>query len=89
MDVMKTTTDWFSVNVESGIAVGVGMVIQNKNSNLLTIQEATSKPGLDDYSGRLLRYCDEKEVWAGSLEVWARTSGPSTISLINVQAVPA
>lgn len=87
MDISTSSTDWVSVYSSTGIPTGTGIEVQNKNSNLLTIQEAATKPSVDDYSGRLLRYCDVVEVWAGSPGVWVR--GAMNTIQINVQAVPS
>ncbi|QXH33151.1 hypothetical protein [Pseudomonas muyukensis] len=87
MDVNANTSGWVSVYASSGITVGTGLEVQNKNSNLLTIQESASAPSVDDFSGRLLRYCDVVEVWPGSPGVWVR--GAMNVIQINVQAVPA
>ncbi|UXZ44489.1 hypothetical protein [Pseudomonas soli] len=87
MDIQANSTDWVSVYSLSGIAVGTGLEVQNKNSNLVTIQESPTKPADTDFSGRLLRYCDVAEVWAGSPGVWVR-GAMNTIHL-NIQAVPA
>ena len=87
MDIQASSADWVSVYGLSGITVGTGLEVQNKNSNLVTIQESATKPADTDFSGRLLRYCDVVEVWAGSPGVWVR-GAMNTIQL-NVQAVPA
>ena len=87
MDINTSSMDWISVYAGSGIAVGTGLEIQNKNSNLLTVQESATKPSDADYSGRLLRYCDVVEIWPGSVGVWVR--GAMNTIYINVQAVPA
>lgn len=87
MDINTSSTGWVNVYSASGIAVGTGLEVQNKNSNLLTIQESAAMPSTDDYSGRLLRYCDVVEVWSGSPGVWVR--GAMNTIQINVQAVPS
>jgi|GEM_PF-6751090 len=87
MDVQASSTGWVSVYASSGIAVGTALEVQNKNSNLLTMQESATMPSSDDFSGRLLRYCDVAEVWPGSPGVWVR--GAMNIIQINVQAVPS
>lgn len=87
MDFQTNGSDWVNVYVGTGITIGVGIEVQNKNFNLVTIQESATKPADNDYSGRLLRYCDVVEVWPGSPGVWVR--GAMTPILINVQAVPS
>lgn len=87
MDINISNTGWVNVYGGSGIAVGTGLEVQNKNSNLLTVQESATMPSSDDYSGRLLRYCDVVEVWSGSPGVWVR--GAMNTIQINVQAVPS
>lgn len=87
MDINTSSTTWVNVYSLSGITVGTGLEIQNKNSNLLTIQESATTPSADDFSGRLLRYCDVAEVWSGSVGVWVR--GAMNTIQINVQAVPS
>ncbi|MGY5330386.1 hypothetical protein [Pseudomonas protegens] len=87
MDLQASSSDWVNVYAGSGIAVGTGLEVQNKNSNLVTIQESMTKPADTDFSGRLLRYCDVVEVWPGSPGVWVR--GAMLPILINVQAVPS
>ena len=86
MDISASSSDWVNVYAGSGIPVGTGLEVQNKTSNLLTIQESASKPADTDFSGRFLRYCDVVEVWPGSPGVWVR--GAMNTILINVQAVP-
>jgi hypothetical protein len=87
VDINTISTDWVSVNALSGIAVGSPMEMQNKNSNLLTFQEKATKPATEDYSGRLVRYCEVYEAWAGSSEIWVR--GATSSIFVNVQAVPS
>ncbi|WP_443692005.1 hypothetical protein ACRZ5O_22515 [Pseudomonas protegens] len=87
MDISANSSDWISVYAGSGIAVGTGLEVQNKNSNLLTIQESATKPLDTDFTGRLVRYCDVVEVWPGSPGVWVR--GAMNTIQINVQAVPS
>lgn len=87
MDIQANSSDWVNVYSSSGITVGVGLEVQNKNSNLVTIQESATKPADNDFSGRLLRYCDVVEAWSGSPGVWVR--GAMNIIHLNVQAVPA
>ncbi|MDQ7965502.1 hypothetical protein RDI61_15820 [Pseudomonas plecoglossicida] len=87
MDIQTINSGWINVYTTAGIIVGTGLEVQNKNSNLITIQESATQPSAEDYSGRLLRYCDVAEVWAGSPGVWVR--GATNSILLNVQAVPA
>lgn len=87
MDINASSNGWVSVYATSGITVGTGLEIQNKNSNLLTIQESATMPSSDDFSGRLLRYCEVVEVHPGSVGVWVR--GAMNTIQINVQAVPS
>lgn len=88
MDVQTINGGWVNVYSAAGITVGIGLEVQNKSSsNLLTIQESATQPAADDFSGRLLRYCDVAEVWPGSLGVWVR--GATSSIYLNVQAVPA
>ncbi|ANC03962.1 hypothetical protein AB688_18310 [Pseudomonas putida] len=87
MDINTSNIGWVNVYSSSGIPVGTGLEIQNKNSNLLTVQESATIPAADDFSGRLLRYCEVVEVWPGSVGVWVR--GAMNTIQINVQAVPS
>ena len=88
MDVQTINSGWINVYSASGITVGTGLEVQNKSSsNLLTIQESATQPAADDFSGRLLRYCDVGEVGAGSPGCWVR--GATSSLYFNVQAVPA
>lgn len=87
MDIQTINSGWVNVYSTAGITVGTGLEVQNKNSNLITIQESATQPAAEDFSGRLLRYCDSAEVWAGSPGVWVR--GATNNILLNVQAVPA
>lgn len=87
MDVQTINSGWINVYSAAGITVGTGLEVQNKNSNLITIQESATQPAAEDFSGRLLRYCDVSEVWPGSPGVWVR--GATSSIYLNVQAVPA
>ncbi|MCE1001821.1 hypothetical protein [Pseudomonas sp. NMI1173_11] len=88
MDINTINNGWVNVYSLAGITVGTGMEVQNKrSSNVITIQERATAPSSDDFSGRLLRYCDVAEVWAGSPGVWVR--GETSSIWLNVQEVPA
>lgn len=88
MDVQTISSGWLNLYTASGLAVGVGIEVQNKSSsNLVTIQESATQPSSDNYAGRILRYCDVVEIWTGSPGVWVR--GVTNSIWLNVQEVPA
>lgn len=86
MDVQAINSGWVNLYSAAGITAGAGLEVQNKNSNLVTIQESATQPSAENYAGRLLRYCDVVEVLAGSPGVWVR--GASSSLWLNVQEVP-
>lgn len=88
MDVQTISSGWVNLYAASGVGTGLGIEVQNKSTtNLVTIQESATAPAADNYAGRILRYCDVVEVWAGSPGVWVR--GATSSLWLNVQEVPA
>lgn len=87
MDAQWSSSDWVNLYTVTGITPGAGIEVQNKNSTLVTVQESATQPASNDFSGRLLRYCDTAEVWAGSPGVWVR--GATNSIWLNVQVVPS
>ena len=48
MDIQTINAGWITVYSAAGITVGTGVEVQNKNSNLITIQESANQPAAQD-----------------------------------------
>lgn len=70
-------TEWVNVNQVTGIPVGTPFQLQNKGSNDIVIQEASTAPAQGTKDGFLLTTVNYgnalANVSSGSLTLWART----------------
>lgn len=73
-DIQSQATNWINVYAAAGIALGAGIIIQNKKCAELLVLESANNPGDDVYDGRVLTYLREIEVGQGSPGVWVRNN---------------
>ncbi len=82
-------SEWQSLNVLSGIAVGTPMLIQNKSSGWFILQESDTKPADDNKSGTYISDMYKSyaiaETGSGDLEYWIRPTNYGVSLIINVQ----
>lgn len=80
---------WISLNDTAGIAIGDGMVIHNKSTTWVLLQESATQPSVNSTDGVFLTdlYHTEpsKIAQAGSLEIWAKSSIVGRKATISVQ----
>ncbi|MFM1687941.1 hypothetical protein ACJ7VZ_05370 [Aeromonas salmonicida] len=89
---MIVKKEWISINKATGILVGEEFIISNKSFSEMVLQESSTQPDANDFSGPLLTmsrtYGSQTTCKAGSKEAWIRVFGEETeIGTINVQAV--
>lgn len=81
--------NWISLNDTSGIAIGDGMIIHNKSTTWVLIQEAATQPAPESEDGVLLTDLFHTEpskiAAAGSLEIWVKSTIPDRQATISVQ----
>lgn len=80
---------WISLNDTSGIAIGDGMIIHNKSTTWVLIQESTIQPAPESTNGVLLTdlfHTEPSKIAAdGSLEVWVKSTISNRQATISVQ----
>lgn len=81
--------EWISLNDTSGIAIGDGMIIHNKSTTWILIQEAPIQPSVDSANGIMVTDLFHTEptkiVSAGSIEVWAKSTIGGRKATISIQ----
>ncbi len=80
---------WVSLNDTSGIAIGDGMIIHNKSTTWVLIQESATQPTPESTNGVLLTDLFHTEpskiAAAGSLEIWVKSTISNRQATISVQ----
>ena len=75
-DIPLSSTEYISLNVESGIAVGTAARVLNKGHAWVRLIESATKPDSDSADGTWLSTFpsdkSERCITTGSLEIWAK-----------------
>lgn len=88
---IEIADNWVSLNntVTPAIPIGDGMIIHNKSTTWILLQESAIQPTADSKDGVFLTdlYHTEpsKIAQAGSLEIWAKSSIAGRKATISVQ----
>jgi len=75
-DIPLSSTEYTSLNAESGLAVGTAAIALNKGNSWVRLIESATKPSDDSENGTWLTVFPENKsercITAGSLEIWAK-----------------
>ena len=84
-------SDWYSVNVLSGLPIGTPMSIQLKTNAMILLFESSTKPEAQSTNGVLVSnifYKDStKIITANSPEIWAKCANEYDVATINIQEI--
>lgn len=87
-DITLNSTSFTDINTQSGISVGTAMIIQNKGTSNIVIQESVLQPDPTSEDGLIMTNIfspySRADISAGSIRIWARVLGGASCK-INVQ----
>lgn len=75
---MEYYTELYS---SSGIAVGTPLIIQNKTSGTMLVQNRTTQPSPTDWNGFIVPYLGVWYVEEGTEGVWCRGNGSVAVEV--------
>ena len=83
--------DWYSVNVLSGLSIGISMAIQLKTNAMIILFESDTKPTAQSKDGVLVSNIfnedSTKIITANSPEIWAKCANNYDSAIINIQEI--
>ena len=83
--------DWYSVNVLSGLSIGISMAIQLKTNAMIILFESDTKPTAQSKDGVLVSNIfnedSTKIITANSPEIWAKCANDYDSAIINIQEI--
>jgi len=69
-DIQVPGNQWVNAATLAGLSAGAALMLQNKNTLPVIVQESATQPASSNHDGYLLGYGKVVEIDAGSTGVW-------------------